>query len=689
MAAVTDQEMGGSRDVQWSAQIPSNAITTGFGKTPQEILTLFGDNLTPIERSELFTVDRVWYFGLHNRGLGTVNLDYDDAYNHYVSVQYEHLNFRYEVLEWLVLKGQSQLFRCRDHKTNTMVNVKMWRKPTSPQDNHMQAMELKIFIRLQELANDFNVKLLDHFYFRGHNCLVLEDLCNPSVSHSIKSMTSQRDVMAIVKLITKSILRILNQLHAKGIVHGNIKPRNLSFKDALARTIRIKNVESSFFPGSQCSQIFGTRAYLAPEAFLGHAASFPVDMWALGCTVAELATGSVLFPAVGRYDQLPCYMEVLGMPPESLVNAAPERNKYFDPLGSPVMSGQERVPGSNPISVALGSQDREFNDFISRCLEWDPTLRMTPVEALAHPWLRRTPPEERGPRQPAASAQKDEMQQDASVEQHGPGPQAGLQVEQHEPGTQAGPQVEQHEPGLQVEQHEPGPQAGLQVEQHEPGTQAGPQVEQHEPGPQAGLQVEQHEPGPQVEQHEPGLQDGPQVEQHEPGLQVEQHEPGPQAGLQVEQHEPGPQVEQHEPGLQDGLQVEQHEPGPQVEKHEPGLQVEQHEPGLQDGLQVEQHEPGPQAGPQVEQHEPGTQDGLQVEQHEPGTQAGLQVEQHEPGPQRAEEKKSEEEEEENREQKNGEEENRKKKHVFLARVCRVVHSIFRTRFFCGDSPTAE
>ncbi|XP_061408654.1 dual specificity tyrosine-phosphorylation-regulated kinase 4-like [Lethenteron reissneri] len=647
--------MGGSRDVQWSAQIPSNAITTGLGKTPQEILTLFGDNLTPVERSELFTVDRVWYFGLHNRGLGTVNLDYDDAYNHYVSVQYEHLNFRYEVLEWLVLKGQSQLFRCRDHKTNTMVNVKMWRQPTSPQDNHMQAMQLKIFIRLQELANDFNVKLLDHFYFRGHNCLVLEDLCNPSVSHSIKSMKSQRDVMAIVKLITKSILRILNQLHAKGIVHGNIKPRNLSFKDALARTIRIKNVESSFFPGSQCSQIFGTRAYLAPEAFLGHAASFPVDMWALGCTVAELATGSVLFPAVGRYDQLPCYMEVLGMPPESLVNAAPERNKYFDPLGNPVMSGQDRVPGSNPISVALGSQDTEFNDFISRCLEWDPTLRMTPVEALVHPWLGRTPPDERVPRQPAASAQEDEMQQDASVEQHEPGPQAGPQVEQHVPGPQAGPQMEQHEPGPQVEQHEPGPQ----VEQHEPGLQDGLQVEQHEPG----LQVEQHEPGPQVEQHVPGLQAGPQVEQHVPGPQagpqVEQHEPGPQ----VEQHEPGPQVEQHEPGPQ----VEQHVPGPQVEQHVPGPQdgpqVEQHEPWLQDGLQVEQHEPGPQVeqhepGPQVEQHEPGPQ----VEQQVPGLQDGLQVEQHEPGLQRADEEKKSEEEEENREQKNGEEENRKKKH---------------------------
>lgn len=39
------------------------------------------------------------------------------------------------------------------------------------------------------------------------------------------------------------------------------------------------------------------------------------------------------------------------------------------------------------MGLALGSNDTEFIDFLSRCLEWSPLNRMTPDEALKHPWL--------------------------------------------------------------------------------------------------------------------------------------------------------------------------------------------------------------------------------------------------------------------------------------------------------------
>lgn len=32
--------------------------------------------------------------------------------------------------------------------------------------------------------------------------------------------------------------------------------------------------------------------------------------------------------------------------------------------------------------------DRDFGDFISRCVTWEPEKRMNPVEALAHPWVQ-------------------------------------------------------------------------------------------------------------------------------------------------------------------------------------------------------------------------------------------------------------------------------------------------------------
>nr|XP_032835360.1 dual specificity tyrosine-phosphorylation-regulated kinase 2-like isoform X2 [Petromyzon marinus] len=368
--AKAEEKVGSRSDVQWSALPTSDGVAIASSKTPREILKLFGDFLTPTERSEVLTVNNVWYFGVHNKGFGTQNHGYDDVYNHYVSVEHEHLNFRYEVLK-KVVGPYSQIFKCRDHKTNTRVAVKMWRQSFSAEEDHSQWMEYHILLQLQDWANDdVNVvRILDFFTFRGHNCLVMQLIPKRRLLSAVDCTAPQHMEMTMVKLFTKSILKFLIQLHAKGIVHGDIKPRNMSIKEPGAGTIRMMSFENSFLVGRQRSQIFCSHAYLAPEAYLGHMSSFPVDMWGLGCTVAELATGRILFPAINKHDQLPCYMETLGMPPQNLIDGAPGRNKYFDGSGMPLMSGQSRVPGSHPLYLALGSQDTEFHDFISRCLE--------------------------------------------------------------------------------------------------------------------------------------------------------------------------------------------------------------------------------------------------------------------------------------------------------------------------------
>lgn len=66
------------------------------------------------------------------------------------------------------------------------------------------------------------------------------------------------------------------------------------------------------------------------------------------------------------------------------------------------------LPGSREWSSALkGCDDPLFIDFLKRCLEWDPLLRMTPAQALKHSWLRRRlpkPPNENPPPSRRSSA---------------------------------------------------------------------------------------------------------------------------------------------------------------------------------------------------------------------------------------------------------------------------------------------
>lgn len=129
----------------------------------------------------------------------------------------------------------------------------------------------------------------------------------------------------------------------------------------------------------------------------------PIDMWSLGCILAELLTGYALFPGEDENDQLACIIELLGMPPQKLLDQSKRTKNFFSAKGYPrycsvetlddgrvilgagtSRQGKERgPPGSKSLRKALkGCDDPLFMNFLCGCLEWDPEYRMTPAAAL-------------------------------------------------------------------------------------------------------------------------------------------------------------------------------------------------------------------------------------------------------------------------------------------------------------------
>jgi dual specificity tyrosine-phosphorylation-regulated kinase 2/3/4 len=116
-----------------------------------------------------------------------------------------------------------------------------------------------------------------------------------------------------------------------------------------------------------------------------------IDMWSLGCILAELYTGVPIFPGENEHEQLACIMEVLGVPDRYIVDKASRRKLFFDATGSPRpfvnAKGKRRRPSAKTLGQVLKCDDELFIDFIAKCLTWDPDKRLKPQPALRHPWI--------------------------------------------------------------------------------------------------------------------------------------------------------------------------------------------------------------------------------------------------------------------------------------------------------------
>ena len=96
-------------------------------------------------------------------------------------------------------------------------------------------------------------------------------------------------------------------------------------------------------------------------------------------------------------------IEMCDVPAESVLAVSERKMKFFrlneqlrklEPIMLKNSRGKYRKPNGKPLDYVIGDEDPDFNDFIIKCLEWDPEKRMTPDDALKHIWvLKGLPPQ--------------------------------------------------------------------------------------------------------------------------------------------------------------------------------------------------------------------------------------------------------------------------------------------------------
>lgn len=88
-------------------------------------------------------------------------------------------------------------------------------------------------------------------------------------------------------------LESLQFLHGLGLIHCDLKPENILVKSYSRCEIKVIDLGSSCFETDHLCSYVQSRSYRAPEVILGLPYDKKIDIWSLGCILAELCTGNV------------------------------------------------------------------------------------------------------------------------------------------------------------------------------------------------------------------------------------------------------------------------------------------------------------------------------------------------------------------------------------------------------------
>ncbi|CAD8050022.1 unnamed protein product [Paramecium primaurelia] len=183
-----------------------------------------------------------------------------------------------------------------------------------------------------------------------------------------------------IKLYMYQLLKALNQVHSKGVMHRDVKMANIIIKDDDTLYLIDWGLGEFYHPKKRYNTRVGTRYYKAPELLVNNKQyDYSVDMWAFGCTLASMIfQKQPLFKGKDVYDQLDKIVTVLGT--EDLLKYLEKYDLiYPDP---PIHSQKPFTIYIDPENAHLVT--KEGLDLISKLLVYDHKLRLTAEEAMAH-----------------------------------------------------------------------------------------------------------------------------------------------------------------------------------------------------------------------------------------------------------------------------------------------------------------
>ncbi|CAM9138726.1 unnamed protein product [Sphacelaria rigidula] len=335
-----------------------------------------------------------------------------DDQGHYKGKKGSVIGDRFEVQQDVGLGTFGRVVECYDLKRKRRVAVKVVRKVKKYHESALIEAQILRDVNTKERAirqkdqESLCVEMLGQFEHAGHCCLVFECL-GFSLYDYLKKNNYRGFPMNVLRPIAQELLQAIEFLHSIKLIHTDLKPENILMRDWEERvvtldsgTIRVPaspHIKVIDFGGATYehdshASVVNTRQYRAPEVILGLRWLYPSDLWSVGCIIAELFLGDLLFATHNNLEHLALMEKCVGMFPSTMLAKAPRTPEFFDELTGECKGAVEcdaenrrhirRMKRLQEITAPVESTG--MGSLLEKLLTLDPKRRATATEALRH-----------------------------------------------------------------------------------------------------------------------------------------------------------------------------------------------------------------------------------------------------------------------------------------------------------------
>ncbi|KAL1488069.1 hypothetical protein ABEB36_015437 [Hypothenemus hampei] len=303
----------------------------------------------------------------------------------------DHIIKRFDIQKRLGKGAYGIVWKALDRKTKEIVAVKKifdaFRNQTDAQRTFREIMFLQSF------KNHPNIVKLHSIHRAANNRDIYLgfEYMETDLHNVIKRGNILKDIHK--RYIMYQLFKAMKYIHSGNVIHRDLKPSNVLLDSLCRCKIADFGLARSITQGSEgtltdsdptLTDYVATRWYRAPEILIANRRyTKGIDMWSLGCILAEMSIGKPIFPGTSTVNQVEKIMATIPMPSIDDINQV-----CISGIGSSMIKNASSTSSKITLQTLFGSSvPDDATNLTSQLLVFNPHKRLTADEALCHEYV--------------------------------------------------------------------------------------------------------------------------------------------------------------------------------------------------------------------------------------------------------------------------------------------------------------